>query len=311
MSVAGPSQLLPGNGSDCRLCPNGTSGSDGEHVLPKWYLTLLDQHAGPPSPYTIHGKLVKGKRKEKPLAAPNGHRRRWTLPVCPGCNKILSERFEAPVQTFDTRLEKDLWRASFTTDEWQTIGRWWAKTLLLWAHPDTTIKNVPQLADWAAPAKFKGGHPPYDWLLDGSPPPKDLHLFAYHCEPSPANVSGPKPALLSFPRAVVHGGGRTDAAYATSMSMPVLGIGLHLFWLPGARLKLAPLSNGSAADLLRGSFHGSITRLPAFHPSPLTVRSDNWDLHAGAPVEVSTENYLHGAFSPGPATGPEPPTASV
>ena len=71
-----------------------------------------------------------------------------------------------------------------TAEEAARVGQWFAKTMLLSAHPDARYEHPA--VDRVAIRLRAGEMPPaefYDWLITGDPPPEGLSVWSHRSDP--------------------------------------------------------------------------------------------------------------------------------
>lgn len=129
---------------------------------------------GPPrNPWAVNSKPVLN-RQGRPIHHPA--RQRVLLPVCTDCNRKLNNRFEKPAKPIIEALATNGWSGSFDETEWQTVGLWWAKVLLMLGHPKARVADN-RLNDIAV--RFDNAPPDYTWMINGNPPPSYLSLWVF------------------------------------------------------------------------------------------------------------------------------------
>lgn len=222
----------------CALCGIRKSTRTGEHVWPHWYMKDLDRRGRPSSGWSINGKLV---RMNNGNAIPTDQRQRVTIPACAQCNGELDRRFERPAKEPIRRLSSADWSGEASVEEWQSIGLWFAKILLLlartesrWDHP-----NINQSAP-----RYLGAPPEVSWLINGEPPPSNLSLWAFNSSQS----RGRPKYRLAVPSEIKNPDGSSTAFHIIQRSE--LGIGLTLLWHPGWTVLHPLVEEGSAWELL-------------------------------------------------------------
>jgi hypothetical protein len=125
--------------SMCKLCHQYPSGKKGEHIYPRWLLKDEEKNGPGAFDWTYNGQPIKNSEGNQVLA--KSQRVRVKLKVYKACNDELAMRFEGP--------SKDILRELFATSggvclesqDARLVGEWFAKTMLLLAHPDRYHDN--------------------------------------------------------------------------------------------------------------------------------------------------------------------------
>lgn len=252
--------LSPVSMLSCPLCESRPA-TTREHVWPDWHLKDLDDLGAPKSGWAVNGIPIVD-RSSKPVHS--SRRQRVLLKICSRCNQTLNQRFEVPAKPVLRRLTGGRWTGPAAEAEWQAVGLWFAKVLLLLGHP--LARHEHPAIDRAA-IRFEGpGHPDYSWLVDGSEPPQGLSLWVHNCNMDDTTTSDRVP----LPREVNTPGG--NPTFFEVMTMATRGLCVTMVWHPGWPI-IHPLeARGEAWELLRGSPpDGDLSTLP-----PISAKSIAW-----------------------------------
>ena len=126
--------MVSQSGQLCVLCGTRLASRKGEHVWPLWYLRGEDRK-GPGAFAWTHNGAPICDRAGSPIIA-GQVRRRLKLPVCTVCNGLLEQRFESPTKDVLRRLFSLEGNVSLASGDAGRVGEWFAKTLMLSAHPE-------------------------------------------------------------------------------------------------------------------------------------------------------------------------------
>lgn len=156
----------------CRVNPSTTG--QGEHVWPQWFLRAMDALGPPKSPWAVNSVPVLNQRG-RPIRHPV--RQRVFLPACSACNTELNVRFERPALAAVKALASNAWVGKVGREDWQAIGMWWVKVLLMLGNPRAKMAD-DQLNSVAV--RFDDAPPDYTWMVNGSAPPSDMSLWVFN-----------------------------------------------------------------------------------------------------------------------------------
>jgi hypothetical protein len=150
-----------------------------EHVLPRWYLRDRELEP-PPFKWSVNDERIRRQNGEF-VELPE--RVRVLIPMCRWCNGELDRRFEKPAKGALRRLFAERGHSVLDESEAEAVGLWFAKTMLLHAHPrarhsDAVINQyaVRWTEDTVPPDRF------YRWLIDGCAPPDGLSVWAFRTD---------------------------------------------------------------------------------------------------------------------------------
>lgn len=182
----------------CRLC--GAPGDSREDVRPKWLNRRLFPGEDGPFYTWVNGEPVtKRDGTERPIP----HLSPVLLWVCAKCNGALAARFEAPGQRDPVeRLLTSECEPRLSATEAKTVGLWFLKTLLLWAHPDVH-EDDPTLD--ARAERWPIDLDLWRWAAEGSEPPPDLSIWLSRVDAS-LDVSANEQREAHLPRVVTERG---------------------------------------------------------------------------------------------------------
>jgi hypothetical protein len=158
----------------CAICKTNDASRKGEHIWPKWFLTLMDAHGTPPNGWSRNGQPILNSRGEQIKLS---QRTRVFLPACIACNNKLEQRFETPAQRPITQLSTGRWLGALSAADWQAVGLWWAKVGLMLGHPQARYEHR-KLNEEAI--RFGGKPPDYTWMVDQTPAPDSVSVFLFH-----------------------------------------------------------------------------------------------------------------------------------
>lgn len=227
----------------CAICGVQPAERQGEHVWPKWQLKLRDLDGPPTEPWRSNGNLIRNRHG---LPVHPDRRQRILLPVCRGCNQTMNKRFEEPARALLTRLISSHWSGAATSDEWKTVGRWFAKTLSLLGNPRARYDEV--LIHEKA-ARFGWGHPDYSWLHDADGiTPEGLSLYVFRTED---RERGQAQHRMPVPARVVQDDGHVEDFHLLIHVED--GLCATLLNHPGWAVEHPLVEAGSAWELLHGA----------------------------------------------------------
>ncbi len=242
----------------CSICEKSEADSR-EHVWPSWYLRHLDQIAPPPYGWALNGVPVSNRSGE-PVRSQR--RQRVLLPVCEGCNGSLDLFVEKPAKDVIRDLVTNRWAGSVERSEWQALGVWFAKVLLLLGHPRSRHEH-PAIDRVAV--RFDGRPPDYTWLVDGSAPPKELSLWVHNCDMDDETTKYRVP----LPNVVISEGQEVNFEV---MVLGMEGLCVTMVWHPGWQIVHPLESQGLAWELL----HSPPTRGDLSSLSRMGAKSVAW-----------------------------------
>lgn len=245
--------------TNCVICGTRPEEGKGEHVWPAWFLKDADTAGRPAFAWSSNGQALLN-RIDEPLHF--DERQRLLVPACRPCNAILDTRFEKPAKDVVRRLAPNSWTGVAETQEWAAMGLWFAKILLLATHPlahhqHPEINKHQIVGDWATKD--------YAWLIDGTPPPADLSLWAFRAE----QKKGTSTAQVMLPKVVQLDDGNIARFPMTMITLD--GICLTLVYHPGWPIDHPLVANGSAWELLHNPLKGNLADLPL-----MPFNSINW-----------------------------------
>ncbi len=224
----------------CPLCRERNTVGRGEHVYPQWYLRHLGLGPGP-MPWTSRGKPILD-RNGKPVRA--NHRVPVLLPMCEPCNTELEHRFETPTKDLLRRIFDRRGDDLLTADEARLVGLWFAKTLLLLAHSESSHQH-PKIAE-VEPRWTPDEMPPheyFEWLVNGNDPPDGLSVWIFRAD---ENLEGSRLHLVPLPDVESDG----SSFEFVSHQIAFHGICVTLVLHPGWRIDHPLEVEGHAARLL-------------------------------------------------------------
>lgn len=229
--------------ASCAICGTRPAERHGEHVWPQWQLKLRDAVGPPSEPWRANGELIR-RRDGSPIHPLR--RQRVLLPVCRDCNQTLNVRFEEPARAPLTRLFESAWSAAATHSEWESVGRWFAKTLSLLGDPRARYDEV--LIHEKA-TRFGWGHPDYGWLHDeDGVSPDGLSLYVFR---TADRRRGQPRYRMPVPARVVQ-----DDGYVKDFHLLIHvedGICATLVNHPGWAVEHPLVASGAAWELLHGA----------------------------------------------------------
>lgn len=121
----------------CPICLNDDVVTR-EHVWPNWFLQRMDEEGGPPSGWSLNGTPLLTRDGDK---IKGERRQRVMMQVCDRCNATMNTLIEVPAKPIIEQLALNAWRGKHNREEWQAVGLWWAKVLLLVGHPESLLEN--------------------------------------------------------------------------------------------------------------------------------------------------------------------------
>jgi hypothetical protein len=271
--------------STCVICSTNQASRVGEHVWPRWFLTLMDSQGIPPNGWSRSGNPILNSRGEQ-IALPK--RTRVFLPVCEECNGKLARRFEEPAIDAVTRLATNDWRGALTADEWRAVGMWWAKIGLMLGHPAARYEHrrLNELA-----IRFNGSTPEYGWMVDGSPAPVDLSVFVHHS----SMEAGETEAVLGVPQHIGLADGRVRVSHLFQIVTPDIAVAVVSH--PGMTVVHPLVERGDAWELLRGApQNADLASLPLLGHRTVVFRQGLL-VHEGFQIDSSETSHLMSIFT--------------
>jgi len=239
----------------CQLLPADSR----EHVWPDWYLKRMDQHAAPTAAWTSNGEPIRNR--EGVQYAGRAQRERVLLDICEVCNNELDRRFEKPAKDLVDTVVKARWIGSLTSDQWNILGLWWTKVLLLLGLPDaryaTPRINDKIVARFDAPEQLD-----LRWLTDGSPAPDAVSLYVHH-----ADLANMETAYaIPIPSVVTDASGYKTHFHVLHAATD--GVGFTVVSHPGWPIDHPLVSDGTGWELLHAPppSDGDLSLLPAYGP---------------------------------------------
>lgn len=234
----------------CRSAPATTR----EHVLPKWYLRDRDAEGPPPFAWSTSGEQLTD-RSGSPIA--RVERVRILLPACVPCNAALDRRFEKQSKEVVRRLIAHRGDVCLDERESAAVGQWFAKTLLLHAHPAAKYSDPvvdPHALRWdddeCPQPEF------YSWLVDGSEPREGISVWMFRTDE--ADDDGAPEFRVPLP--TVTADGRTIDFVCFQMSFH--GVNATLVVHPGWRIEHPLEREGRAVRLFPASGPLDLSTLP-------------------------------------------------
>ena len=200
-------------GALCALCRMRPSTPTGEHIWPSWYLRNQDRRGAGPFAWTHNGEPILDRRNT-PMAA-GVVRMRQQLPMCCDCNGVLAARFETPTKDVLRQLFGQQGNMVLTAEDAARVGRWFAKTMLLAAHPDAHYEHpaVDRVALRLQASEMPAGEF-YEWLVTGNSPPEGLSVWLHRSDPM--RTASP---LHRMPLPCVTADGQTTEFLALTVSL--------------------------------------------------------------------------------------------
>lgn len=245
---------------NCAICAIRPAEGKGEHVWPAWFLKDADA-AGPPSfAWSSNGEALLN-RDDEPLHFPE--RQRLLVPACRSCNATLDTRFEKPAKDIVRRLAPNSWIGEAEAQEWAFVGLWFAKILLLATHP-LALHQHPEINKHRIIGEWEAED--FTWLIDGSPAPDGLSLWAFRAE----QEKGTPTARVVLPKVVQLDDGSTTRFPMTMITLE--GICLTLVYHPGWAIEHPLVAEGAAWELLHGAPKGDLADLPLLPLNAITWR---------------------------------------
>jgi hypothetical protein len=141
--------------------------------LPQWLLKDEEKNGPGAFDWTYNGQPIKNSEGNQVLA--KRQRVRVKLKVCKACNDELATRFEGTTKNILRELFATGGGVCLESQEARLVGEWFAKTMLLLAHPDryhdnpVITRNSVRLPDDEVPGQHF-----YEWLINGQSPPGGL-----------------------------------------------------------------------------------------------------------------------------------------
>lgn len=223
------------------MCGQPTEQITREHIWPDWFLKNMDALGPPSAPWAANGELLRD-RDGQPIH-PRA-RTRVLIPACEPCNNAMGKQFELPAKDVVRRLAANKWAGSASRKEWQAIGYWFAKVLLLLGHPQARYAN-PRIDPFTV--RFDAQAPPPDcaWLSKAARPPVDLSVWIHNTalqETEPNHV-------MRVPRAAVSPDGTLAHCHELTLATP--GACVTLLSHPGGTVDHPLVAQGHAWELLR------------------------------------------------------------
>lgn len=244
---------------NCAICAIRRAVGKGEHVWPAWFLKDADA-AGPPSfAWSSNGQALLN-RDDEPLHFTE--RQRLLVPACRSCNATLDTRFEKPAKEIVRRLAPNSWVGGVEAREWAAVGLWFAKILLLATHP-LALHQHPEINKHGIIGEWETED--FSWLIDGTPPPPGLSLWAFRAE----QEKGTPTARVLLPKVVQLDDGGTTRFPMTMITLE--GICLTLVYHPGWAIEHPLVAEGTAWELLHNAPKGDLADLPL-----LPFNAINW-----------------------------------
>lgn len=225
-----------------------------EHVWPNWFLQRMDEHGAPPYGWSVNGKplLTRGGIQIK-----GARRQRVMLAICYSCNQSMNQGIEVPAKPVVETLALNKWRGEYGRDEWQAVGRWWAKVLLLTGHPESALENgrLQGLVRWDFETT-----PQVEWLgsAEGGVP-DHVSVFVHRAD---YLKSRPRHELV-LPAKVLLADGISADCHVLSLATP--GIAVAVVSHPGITVNHPLVEAGHAWELLHSPpARGNLDHLKAF-----------------------------------------------
>lgn len=244
----------------CALCRKGHASTQGEHVLPKWFLKRFPASAGP---YQVEIDGVAAVKRDGATPRAMNNFGAFKLPCCVACNSALSHRFERePTQDIINRLYDGGGAVVADAAESRRLALWLVKTWLLLAHPRSWSSDPAlSIPGWEAPPGL------FAWMVSGEDPPPDLSMWIYrqgsHRQSNPRGMS--LPVLIS--------GTRRHPVQQNGLSIQT--VGTSLVHHPGRRIEQPLEAAGLAVRVwpLRVGATLDTTNLP-----PVGLHPVNWSV---------------------------------
>lgn len=235
----------------------------GEHVWPAWFLKDADAARPPSFAWSSNGEALLN-RYDKPLHF--AVRQRLLIPACRSCNATLDTRFEKPAKEIVRRLAPNSWVGEAETQEWAAMGLWFAKILLLATHP-LALHQHPEINKHRIIEEWEAED--FLWLIDGTPPPADLSLWAFRA----AQEKGVPTARVLLPKVVQIDDGSTTRFPMTMITLE--GICLTLVYHPGWAIEHPLIAEGAVWELLHSAPKGDLANLPILPFNAINWRRPN------------------------------------
>ena len=232
----------------CGAAPASTG--HGEHVWPKWFLKAMDALGPPKNGWSVNGRPVMNRDGKQIHLT---ERQRVTLPACTACNGELNRRFEEPAKSAVEELARNQWSGHYSDADWQAVGMWWAKVLLLLGHPQARYAH-PYLDKVAV--RFDGTPPDYGWMVSGSSPPSHLSLWVFNATMTRAD----SPFTLVLPSEVVAADNSRTLCHVLSLGTP--GLCATVVSHPELCIENPLVERGQAWELLHNPPSGDLSQLP-------------------------------------------------
>lgn len=262
------------------ICRTAPGSGKGEHVWPAWYLGDRDAAGPPGGGWAKNGAPLLG-RGDLPLNL--AERQRVFVPACESCNNDMDRRVEKPAKEVIRRLYPNAWGGSATHAEWQAIGVWFAKVMLLLGHGDARWTH-PKVDESAI--RFDGKMPDLEWLADeGQALPDGLSVWVFRTDGAP----GESTYRVVVPRRVKHDGGEADFHFLLLVEN---GLCVTMLWHPGWDVTHPLEERGYAWELLHGAppVGGDLSTLPV-----LPWKTIQWPAYD---MELQAGQHLDGSLAP-------------
>jgi hypothetical protein len=149
--------------------------------LPQWLLKDEEKNGPGAFDWTYNGQPIKNSEGNQVLA--KRQRVRVKLKVCKACNDELATRFEGTTKNILRELFATGGGVCLESQEARLVGEWFAKTMLLLAHPDryhdnpVITRNSVRLPDDEVPGQHF-----YEWLINGQSPPEGLSIWLHRVD---------------------------------------------------------------------------------------------------------------------------------
>lgn len=248
---------------NCVICGIRPAVGKGEHVWPAWFLKDADASGAPSFGWSSNGEALLN-RDDEPLHF--AERQRLLVPACRSCNATLDTRFEKPAKEIVRRLAPNSWVGDAEAHEWAAVGLWFAKILLLATHP-LAMHQHPKISKHRIIGDWETEH--FSWLIDGTPPPPDLSLWAFRAE----QEKGTPTARVLLPKVVQLDDGSTTPFPMTMITLE--GICLTLVYHPGWAIDHPLVAEGAAWELLHNTPEGDLADLPLLPFNAINWRRPN------------------------------------
>ncbi|MBF4549314.1 hypothetical protein [Pseudoclavibacter sp. VKM Ac-2888] len=176
----------------------------------------------------------------------------------------MNTNIEEPAKAAIRRLQSQGWSGSATASEWQAIGVWFAKTLLLSLHPSArySLELVDQKWDRHLPWQ-----PPVSWLsADPIAIPDDVSVYLHRVDLAQnPTLAAPRRYYVPAIADPDNPGERQIAALTKSTD----GIGVSLLVHPGWAMDNPMVGDSEAIDALRGGVSRDLAAFPPFGPGSI------------------------------------------